>query len=186
MNKNVVLLSKKLMKSQSIKNEAPAWTLTEIAIRKGEELSKKYDADVNLVSTALYLAHTIFDKEYGGKIQSNHEKLSAEFSKKYLELWKVGNKEKNIILNAILAHHNKLAAKSLVARIVKNAECYKFITVKGSKIYFKELKKRGYTTEDAKKTVIEKMYSKKKLLTIPECKKDADKNCKEIITLFRI
>jgi len=185
MSKDLILLSKALMRSQTRKNAAPAWALTEIAINKGEELSDKYGVDKRLVLTSLYLAHTVFNTEYGGKIQSKHEILSSKFVTKYLKSWNVSENDQKIILNAILAHHNKIVAKSLVARVVKNAECYKFITLNGSKVYFKELKKRGYTDSDARKIVIKKMYSKKRLLTLPECKNDATNNCKEIITLFK-
>lgn len=57
---DIVNLSKKLMYKQTQKNKVPAWLLTELAIKKGEELSKKYDIDERLVLASLYLAHTIF------------------------------------------------------------------------------------------------------------------------------
>lgn len=102
----MVELSKELMYKQREINKAPAWRLTELAIAKGKELAIKYNEDERLILTSLYLAHTVFSPIWQGEIQKNHPKLSAEFSKKYLEKWKVEKEEQEIILNAIEAHHN--------------------------------------------------------------------------------
>lgn len=71
---NIVRKARVLMQEQTRKNKAPAWELTEIVIKKGKNLSKKYNADTNLVLIALYLAHISFSTKVGGKIQRNHEK----------------------------------------------------------------------------------------------------------------
>lgn len=98
---DIVELSRELMYKQTQINKAPAWRLTELAIKKGRELAKKYNEDERIILTSLYLAHTVFSPIWAGEIQQNHPKLSAEFSKKYLEDWKVPENEQKIILNAI-------------------------------------------------------------------------------------
>ena len=55
---DTIKLSKELMRKQTQINKAPAWLLTELAIKKGKELSKKYDVDERLVLTSLYLARS--------------------------------------------------------------------------------------------------------------------------------
>ena len=179
-------LTFKYLNEQTKKNKAPAWALTEIAIEKGEQLANQYHVDKDLVLISLYLQHTVFSRVYKGEIQKNHPQLSAEFSKKYLEEWGVSEKDKKVILNAIEAHHNAIKATSLVAEVVKNAECFKFVTVKGALIWLHELGLRGVSYEESVERVIEKMEQKKKLLTLSACIEEAEKNCKDIIQIFSL
>ena len=183
-NMDIVQLSKELMQKQTEKNKAPAWLLTEIAIRKGKELSKRYHVNEKLVLTSLYLAHTIFSPIWNGDIQKNHPNLSAKFVKEYLDKWNILEDNKKIILNAIEAHHGKIETESKIAEIVKNAEGFKFLTVEGSLIFLHELGKRGFSYEESVKMVLEKMNQKMKLLTLDECIHEADKNKIEILKLF--
>ena len=120
---NIVQLSKELMKKQTEENKSPSWLLTELAIKKGKELSKKHNVEERLVLTSLYLAHIIFSPIWNGDIQKNHPKLSADFAKPFLEKWNVNKEDQKIIINSIEAHHNKISTKSKVAEIMKNAEC---------------------------------------------------------------
>jgi len=181
---DIIKLSKELMRKQTQKNKAPAWLLTELAIEKGKKLSKKYDVDEKLVLTSLYLAHTVFSPVWKGDIQKNHPQLSSEFIKKYLDEWNVDKNEQEIILNSIEAHHDKVPAKSKIAEVVKNAECFKFITVEGSLILLHELGIRQVPFEEAVDKVIQKMEQKKSLLTFNDCIKEAEKNCNKILELF--
>ena len=181
---DIVNLSRELMLKRIEINKAPAWLLTKIAIEKGRELSQKYHVDERLILTSLYLAHTVFSPIWKGEIQKNHPQLSAEFVKSYLGKWNVNNKDQETILNAILAHHNHVQAKSKVAEIVKNAEGFKFLTVRGSLIFLHELGKRGVPYNKAKEMVIEKMYQKRGLLTLSDCIGEADINIVKILNIF--
>lgn len=181
---DIVKLSEDLMREQTLKNKAPAWLLTELAIEKGKELSKIHAVDERLVLTSLYLAHTVFSAEWGGEIQKNHPELSAGFAKKYLDDWNVIVDEQDVIINSIEAHHGKVPTKSKVAEVVKNAECYKFITVEGSLIFLHELGRREIPFGEAVEKVIQKMEQKRNLLTFDDCIKEAETNCKKILELF--
>ncbi len=181
---NIVQLSKDLMYQQTKINKAPAWRLTELAILKGKELAKKYQVDERLVLTSLYLAHTVFSPIWAGEIQQNHTKLSAEFSKKYLDEWNISEEEQKIILNSIRAHHNEVETETKIAEIVKNAECFKFVTVEGALIYLHEWGLRQVSYEEAREKVLQKMDQKRKLLTLEECMTEAEKNCAEIRKIF--
>ncbi|MFA6525077.1 MAG: hypothetical protein WCT33_02265 [Patescibacteria group bacterium] len=181
---DIVKLSKELMYKQTEKNQAPAWLLTEIAIKKGEVLSKKYHVDGKLVLTSLYLAHTIFSPVWNGAIQKKHPELSAKFAKKYLDKWGINDDDQKIILNSIKAHHNKVPTQSKIAEVVKNAECFKFVTTEGALILLHELGRRQVSYEEAVGKVIIKMEQKKSLITLIDCVEEADKNCKIILKIF--
>lgn len=181
---DIINLSKELMCKQTQKNKAPNWLLTELAIKKGKELSKIHDVDERLVLISLYLAHTIFSPIWKGSIQKNHPKLSSDFVKAHLDEWNVDKNEQEIILNAIEAHHNKVPTKSKIAEVVKNAECFKFVTVEGSLIWLHELGTRQVPFEESIDKVIQKMEQKKILLTFDDCIKEAEENCNKILGLF--
>ncbi|MBI4163239.1 MAG: hypothetical protein HY512_00120, partial [Candidatus Aenigmarchaeota archaeon] len=132
---NLVENARQLMYKQTLKNKAPSWILTELAVKKGEELAEKYKVDKRFVLTSLYLAHTIFSPIWKGKIQKNHPNLSSKFVKKYLDKWGVNKSDQEIILNSIEAHHANVPTKSLISEVVKNAECFKFVTIQGSLIF---------------------------------------------------
>jgi len=172
------------MQNQTKKNKSPAWLLTELAVRKGRELAQKYNVDETLVVTSLYLAHTVFDWVWKGDTQKNHPKLSSEFVKKHLDRWGVEKMEREIILNSIEAHHGDVKTLSRIAEIVKNAECFKFVTVEGSLIWLHELGMRQVPYKEAVAKVIHKMEQKKSLLTLDDCIIEADENCKKILNLF--
>lgn len=181
---DIVEQAKQLMYKQTQLNKAPAWRLTKLSIEKGKELAEKYNEDDRLILTSLYLAHTIFSPIWADEIQKNHPKLSAEFSEKYLEKWGVPKREQKIILNSIQAHHNNVKAETKIAEIVKNAECFKFVTVEGSLIWLHELGLRQIDYDEARDKVIKKMEQKRSLLTLEDCIKEAEINCKQIMKLF--
>ncbi len=170
---------------QTAKNKSPAWLLTEIAIRKGKDLSKKHNVNEDLVTASLYLAHTVFSPAWKDDVQKNHPELSAEFIKPYLDEWEVSEDDKKIILNSIRAHHGKENTETMTAEVVKNSECFKFVTVEGSLILLHELGLRGAPFEDAVKKVLEKMEQKRNLLTLDDCKAEAEENIKKIAELFK-
>jgi len=127
----------------------------------------------------------VFSPEWHGKIQKNHPELSSNFVKKYLEEWDINKKEQEIIFNSIKAHHNKIPIKSKVAEIVKNAECFKFVTIEGCLILLHEFGLRQIPFKEASRKVIQKMEQKKSLLTLIDCIKESEKNCNIIVKIFK-
>lgn len=171
---DLINLSKELMRKQTQKNKAPAWLLTEISTRKGQELAKKHHVDERLVVSSLYLAHIVFSPVWNSQVQKSHMFSSAKLAAKYLDRWGVSKQEKAIILNSVEAHHANVSAKSKVAEVVKNAECFKFVTIEGSLIWLHELGLRGIPFEKAVPKVLAKMEQKRKLLTLSDCRSEAE------------
>jgi hypothetical protein len=181
---DIVEKARETMKEQTEKNRSPAWILTELAVEKGRELAKKYNVDEKLVVVSLYLAHTVFNVKKNSEIMRNHTELSAGFAEKFLSECDLTATERYIILNSIRAHHGKVPTESLEAEVMKNAECYKFVTVKGCMIFLHELGIRETPFDEAVQYVLEKTEEKWKLLTMPECKKESEENVKKIREIF--
>ena len=169
---------------QGKKNNAPAWALTEIAVAKGKQLAKKYKVDEELVLASLYLAHTVFSDKLRGRTQKNHEKLSSNLAQKYLNKWGVDKEKQQIIFNAIEAHHNKVPCLTKVAEVMKNAECFKFLTLKGALITLHDFGRRGLPYDLAVTEVIRKMEQKLSYLSLPEQKREGKRNFAKIIEVL--
>lgn len=182
---DIIKASKRLIYQRTLKNNAPTWALTELAVNKGKKLAKKYRVNRKLVIASLYLAHTIFDEKRKSKIQKTHELLSARFAKKHLDKWKVLAKNQEIILNAIKAHHGKVPTTSLTAEVVKNAECFKFLTLEGCLMFLHDLGRRHMPLDQAVDYVIDKMNQKTNLLTLKDCKREAARNRRKILEIFK-
>jgi hypothetical protein len=181
---DLVTKSRALMFRQSKRNNAPAWALTEIAVAEGKQLAKRYKADEELVLASLYLAHTFFSDKLRDRIQKNHEKLSSDFVKKYLNKWGVPKEKQEVILNAIEAHHDKVLGKTKVAEVVKNAECFKFLTLKGALICLHDFGRRGLPYDLAVSEVIRKMQQKLSYLSLPQQKKEGKRNFVKIMKVL--
>jgi len=183
--KDLVKKSRDLMFKRGKKNNAPAWALTEIAVAKGKQLSGQYRVDEELVLASLYLAHTVFSDKLRNNVQRNHERLSSDFVKKYLNKWGVSNKKQQVIFNAIKAHHDKVPCQTKVAEVVKNAECFKFLTLKGALICLHDFGRRGLPYDLAVSEVIRKMRQKLSYLSLPEQKREGKRNFKEIMKVLK-
>jgi len=181
---SIIADARQLMQQQTEKNQAPAWALTELAIKKGKALAKKHKVDQEIVLLALYLAHLVFSNVPKDQIQKTHEKRSLKPAKRFLDKHHYPQDKQKIILNAIESHHGKVPFQSKEAEVMINAECFKFVMVKGCLIYLHELGQRGFNYKESVKLVFYKMNQKRKLLTLPDCIKEADKNIKKIKQIF--
>lgn len=187
MYKNAIKEAKELMYNQTIKNGAPSWLLTTLAVNVGKQLARLYNVNEDIVVLTLYLQHLVFDPITKGEIQKNHPELSASFVEehKLLEKWNIPKEDRLVILEAIRNHHNKNKSNNLVVEVIKNAECQKFVTVEGSLIWLHELGLRGYDFEKAKELVFYKMEQKKSLLTLDKCIDKGNKDTSDIIKMFQ-
>jgi len=182
---NLVAQAKQLMWQQTHRNGSPAWPLTELAVKKGIVLAKKYKANPSLVAASLYLAHTVFSKMPKDKIQKNHPVLSSQYIKPYLKKWHVPVKDQAVIINAIRAHHAKEPARTIEAEVVKNAECFKFVTVPGILLELYDLGKRGLSLSETVNFIEYKIKQKMSYLTLKDCKQEANANLKKITKLLK-
>ena len=184
--KNAIDSARNLMYKQTLKNKAPSWLLTCLAQEVGEELAEEFGVDKNIVLLTLYLQHLLFDPITNGEIQKNHPNLSADYivNNKLLENWNIPEEDREIILEAIRSHHKKEINPRLIVEVIKNAECQKFVTIKGILIWLHELGLRGYDYEKSKELVFYKMNQKKSLLTLKECVDRGNKSCDEIMSMF--
>ena len=183
--KKIVENAKKLMEIQLEKNKAPNIYLIDIAIKKWVELAKIYWENEDIIVISIYLSHTIFNQDWDGAVQKNHQSLSAEFVNDYLDKWGVEKESKKIIMWAIKNHHNTYS-NNTIEEIVRNAECFKFVSLEWALIRFYELWARWVEIKEWISKVFYKMKQKQSLLSLKECINEAEIEIKKIEELFNI
>ena len=183
---NAIKEAKELMYNQTIKNGAPSWLITMLAVNVGKELAREFYVDENIVVLTLYLQHLVFDPITNGEIQKNHPNLSAQYveDNKLLEKWYIPENDRSIILEAIRNNKKKEKSSHLIVEVIKNAECQKFITIEGALIWLHELGLRGYDFDKAKELVFYKMEQKKSLLTLNEYIIKGNNDTSDIVNMF--
>jgi hypothetical protein len=71
----------------------------------------------------------------------NHTRLSAQKAGEVLTQWGVNSEDVTLIQKAIALHHTVENSGNLFCEVVKNAECFKFLTKEGIEIFIKDLEK---------------------------------------------
>lgn len=172
MHTNIIAAARRYMGQRTKQNKVPAWLLTEIAIAKAKELFLYYPkANKQIVLAALYLAHTHFGIER--RQQHGHVVKSAALAKKFLKKFRVSQEFTNKVINSIEAHHGHVPCESVEAEIVKNAEAFKFLTLKGALVMLHDCGIRGWNFEKSRDYTLFKMEQKYKSVTLSRCKREA-------------
>jgi len=168
------------MRERTEINGAPAWGLTELAIANGIVFARAYGVDPALVQAALYLAHIVFSKERGSEIMNNHMVLSAREAEEKLIEWNVAPELAAKIGRAIELHHSPEDSGDIYYEVVKNAECFKFLTAEGIRIFIADLKNRGMSEIEIREYARYKTRQKYGYLTLHQARIKADAKIPEI------
>lgn len=154
-------------------NLAPAWELTEIAIEYGKIIAPMYDVDTDKVLVALYLAHCVFSNQRGSEIMSSHTTLSADQARIRLNEHHIDQAKIDDICEAIRLHHTTEHSGNIFYEVVKNAEWFKFLTLKGMIAFFHNLGQRGLSYQEAQEYALHKLDKKLHYLTLNKVKEMA-------------
>ncbi len=153
-------------------NIPPLKNHLDISIEKGTVLAKEYNADVDLVLIGILL----MDIKLGEAIKMNrgseHTKMSSDFAKKFLEDYDLTNKEKDILINSIEAHHGNVPYESIEAEVCANADCYRFLHPLGIFTYADFLAKKDIPFINQIKELQFKMDEKYNTLSLDKAKEE--------------
>ncbi len=170
MNSALVEEARKYMQECTIKNLAPAWELTEIAIHYWKILAKAYGIDENKVLVALYLAHCVFSNVRNSNTMKSHTILSSQMARVRLQERNVENSDIEDICMSIQLHHNTENSGNIFYEVVKNAESFKFITRKWMLVFIHHLGERWLSYSEAEEYAIQKLKQKESYLTLDKAK----------------
>lgn len=120
----------------------PDMLLLDISLEKGRWLSRMHDVSANLVDICVAMMDLKLGEAFKDKRISDHIAMSANSADTFLSERNVPNNIKDIVKNAIEAHHGDIPFKFLEAEICANADCYRFIHPKGVFLYLTVLGRR--------------------------------------------
>jgi hypothetical protein len=170
MNSTIVQQAKEYMQQCTEKNLAPARELTEIAIKYGKIIAPMYDVNTNKVLIALYLAHCVFSNQRGSEIMKSHTILSADQARIRLSEHHLNQQDIDDICEAIRLHHTIQDSGNIFYEVVKNAEWFKFLTLKGIFVFIHHLWERWLTYHEAQEYALHKLEQKESYLTLDKAR----------------
>jgi len=178
---NITEEARKLAKEMSENyGRTPPFDHTELIVKKGQELAKKLNVGVKIVTVSCYLIDAGLSKAYQeGKVKE-HVKMSSEIAKEFLKKFNLSEKDKEKIINCIEAHHGEVKHNCIESEIVKNADNFRFLDPTGLLISLYHAQETGRSLSEWVKRATEKVEEKYKLVTLDICKKEAEENYKII------
>jgi len=160
---------------------SPPLLLFEISEHHAILLADKYNANKKVILAGSYLA----DYKLGLALKQNriqdHVKMSCISARKLLKRLKIEDKISDEIIHCIEAHHGTIPYKSLEAEIVANADCYRFLTMRGVVGFINNLSQRNdQDINGIIKYVEQKANEKWNVISLKEVKKELSVYYKEI------
>lgn len=155
-----------------------------LSVQKGEEITKRLNANVELVKTAVALIDIKLGECHKLGIPKQHVQKSYEYAKQILKENKVDKTTTKFLLDCVLNHHTIGKRNSLEEEIVINADCYRFIHPLGVFAWIQEVTRRGKRHNEAIDLVLAKLEEKHNLLSLDCCKKELEPYYKKIKKLL--
>lgn len=147
---------------------------TEVAIK----LAKELDADPEIVEVASLMMDCLIGQAMQkGKIE-DHIDMSLERTKELLKKTDIPNSKKENILKCVEEHHGTDRFHSLESEICCNADCYRFISIKGFTYAIRYLRDMEFS--GLMEILNKKADEKWKALTLDICKKELKEQYKLI------
>jgi len=170
-SKKLIKQAKELSYSDAKKFGAPSLFHIDLSIEKGQELASKLNAKKEIVLLGTILMDCALGTAMNmGKLKK-HIEMSAKKAKELLNRFaEVTNDEKEDILNCVRQHHGVNKFYSLESEICCNADCYRFLSVKGVIGGMKN--SRDMTLDELIKLYLDKADEKWNTLTLDICKEE--------------
>jgi hypothetical protein len=155
-------------------NIPPSKNHLDISLEKGKMLAEEYNANVDLVLIGVLLMDIKLSEAKKLNKGPEHVKMASDFAKEFLKDYDLTEKEKNIIINSIEAHHGKVPYESIEAEVCANADCYRFIHPFGVFSYAGVLAKSDLPFEEQIKSLKFKLDEKHNILSLPKAKEELE------------
>ena len=169
--KQLIKKAEQLAYSQAKKYQSPTISHIDLSNEKGQKLAKllKVNKDIVLVGTMLMDCMLGVALKKGKR--KDHAKMSEKAAKELLsQLPKLDKSIKENILYCIKQHHGAKKFYSLEAEICCNADCYRFISIKGVIAGIKH--GRDMSLREVVDLYLEKADEKWDALSLDICKKE--------------
>jgi len=163
---------------------SPPLELYKISKAQAIQLAKRHKAELDICILGSILAdYKLGEAISKGKI-SDHISMSQKAALKLLKKFKADDNIINKVSHCILAHHGTIPFKSIEAEVVANADCYRFLTIRGVFGFIENLaSNKRYDLDNIIHYVKEKAVEKWNIITLPDVKTELEPNYKLIVRL---
>lgn len=129
--KEFLIEARKLAYSETEKNGTPPIPILNLSTEKGKEIAKKLGANVDIVEAGTLLMDCALGQALKENRLKEHVKMSLDKANELLQKFSLSEEEKENIRHSILEHHGVKKFYSLESEICCNADCYRFVSIKG-------------------------------------------------------
>jgi hypothetical protein len=154
----------------------------ELSSNVGAKLAKELGANVQIVETGTYLMDCMIGEALEQGRLPEHIKMSVEKADELMKNSSLSDKDKENIRHCVLEHHGVKKFYSLESEICCNADCYRFISIKGFSYAMRYL--RDMSLNDLIILLENKTQEKWGALTLKVCKDELEPQYKLIIKLL--
>ena len=144
----------------------------QISLDMCERFAKLYGVDENLCKAGIALADIKLGYCMKNGLWSKHIDYGYKYAEEILESLKVDEQTKKLLLHCVLTHHGDITYENIIAEIVANADCYRFLTPAGIIAYFQFATSKTSNQNDAIDMAIAKMTEKKNVVSLTESKEE--------------
>ncbi|MCM2338855.1 MAG: hypothetical protein NDI62_00135 [Burkholderiales bacterium] len=123
--------ARKLAYKETEKNYTPPIPILNLSTEKGKEIAKKLGANIDVVESGTLLMDCALGRALKEGRRGEHVQMSLDLANELLEKYSFDEKIKENIRHCILEHHGVDKFYSLESEICCNADCYRFISLKG-------------------------------------------------------
>jgi hypothetical protein len=129
--KEFLELAKKLAYSETEKNGTPPIPVLNLSTEVGKKIAKELGANIDIVEAGTLLMDCALGQALKENRGGDHISMSLEKANEILNISSLSEEEKENIKHCVLEHHGSEKFYSLESEICCNADCYRFISIKG-------------------------------------------------------
>lgn len=168
--RDFLVQTRKLAYDEVEKTGMPVKFHVDLAREVGKKLAKKLRANVNIVEAGTLLMDCLIGQAIrAGKLEE-HIAMSLAKANKILDQSIVSNEVKENIRHCISEHHGTQKFYSLESEICCNADCYRFVSIKGFSYAMRYIRSMPFS--DLVTLLDKKVTEKWGLLSLSICKKE--------------
>lgn len=170
--KEIIRKAEEFALSEIEKHGLPSKINFETSNKKGLELAKNFDADIDLVQIGTRLMDIKLGQAFAEGNPKEHVQIGIEATKDFLSQFELSEDVKNKIINCVEAHHGTTEWKCKEAEICANADCYRFLLCKNWLAFLNSLGKNKSSFEENLEFAERKAEEKWNILSLDVCKEE--------------
>jgi len=123
--------ARKLAYSETKKNGTPPIPIIDLSTETGKRIARELGANIEIVEAGTLLMDCALGQALKENRREEHIKMSLEKANELFDKFSLTEEEQENIRHSILEHHGSSKFYSLESEICCNADCYRFISIRG-------------------------------------------------------